>query len=281
MKICFSRSLIFVAGFAMIGLTPATAGPPEVLERGALRVCADGNNLPFSNEAGEGFENKIAELMSEDIGLPLSYSWAPQVMGFVRSTLELRVCDVIIGVAAGYELVQNSNAYYHSVYSVVLPEDAEFDPVSLASEGFNGLNVGVVHDTPPVVPLRRAGAVIKPYRTLVDTRAMNPARDAVADVAEGVTDAAVIWGPIAGYYAMGHEPPLRVVPLDPREAQNVRLDYRITMGIRRNEPLWKDWINDFIARHQNEINEILADYGVPLLDNRGALVQAAGSGDGQ
>lgn len=249
--------------------SPAVAGPPEILERGTLRVCADGNNLPFSNEAGEGFENRIAEMMAEDLGLTLTYVWAPQVMGFVRNTLELRVCDVIIGIAAGYELVQNTNAYFRSVYAFVLPADAEIEITGLADEDLRGMVVGAVTDTPPIVPLRQSGARVKSYPLQFDTRTISVVRQAVDDVANGVTDAAVLWGPIAGYFAARHDPPLRVVPLDPRQENDVRIDYRITMGIRRNEPLWKDWLNDFIERRQDEINRILAEYGVPLLDARG------------
>ena len=258
----------------------AQAGPPELMERGALRVCADGNNLPFSNQAGEGFENRIAEMMAEDLGLPLHYVWAPQIMGFVRNTLELRICDVIIGVASGYEFVQNTNAYYRSVYTVVAPENAGFAPHSLGDPSFNGREVGVVLNTPPLLPLRRGGARLKVYMAQVDTRAMNPARDAVGDVAAEVTEAAVVWGPVAGYYASRQDPPLAVIPLDPQDADNVRVDFRITMGIRRNEPQWKDWINDFIARRQSEIDEILASYGVPLFDSRGNPIAVPATGDG-
>lgn len=270
---------VAAALFAVVAGT-AQAGPPELMERGALRVCADGNNLPFSNQAGEGFENRIAEMMAEDLGLPLNYVWAPQIMGFVRNTLELRICDVIIGVASGYEFVQNTNAYYRSVYTVVAPENAGFAPSSLGDPSFNGREVGVVLNTPPLLPLRRAGARLKVYMAQVDTRAMNPARDAVGDVAEEVTDAAVVWGPVAGYYASRQDPPLAVTPLDPRDPENVRVDFRITMGIRRNEPQWKDWINDFIDRRQPEINEILASYGVPLFDDRGNPIAASAPGDG-
>ena len=138
----------------------------------------------------------------------------------------------------------------------------------------------MVLNTPPLLPLRRAGARLKVYMAQVDTRAMNPARDAVGDVAEEVTDAAVVWGPVAGYYAGRQDPPLAVTPLDPRDPENVRVDFRITMGIRRNEPQWKDWINDFIDRRQPEIDEILASYGVPLFDGRGNPIAAPTSGDG-
>ncbi len=270
--------LAVAAAFACAG--PAAAGPPELLERGSVRVCADGNNLPFSNEAGEGFENKIAELMAEDLGVDLRYVYAPQIMGFVRNTLQFRICDVIIGVAAGYDLVQNTNAYFRSTYALVMPEGSDLKVSDLTDEALRGRRIGVVTDTPPVVPLRRAGANVRGYHLMVDTRAVNPVRDAIRDVADGTTEAAVLWGPIAGWYAQQQVPPLKVVPLGVGDASGVRLDYRITMGIRRNEPQWKDWINDFVDRRQDEINHILADYGVPLLDVRGApLVLTVGGAE--
>jgi quinoprotein dehydrogenase-associated probable ABC transporter substrate-binding protein len=265
-----------VAGIAVLalGIGAAQAGPPELLERGRLRVCADGNNLPFSNQAGEGLENEIAEMMAEELGLPLHYVWAPQIMGFVRNTLERRVCDVMIGVAAGYELVQNTNPYYRSVYAFVLPADSDLAPDDLSDPALRRRAIGVISDTPPMVPLRSAGARVRGYPLQVDTRVISPAREAIDDVASGALDGAVLWGPIAGYYAAQQDPPLKVVPLvgdDP----GARLDFRITMGIRRNEPQWKDWINDFIARRQADINRVLAEYHVPLLDRRGALLRHA------
>jgi quinoprotein dehydrogenase-associated probable ABC transporter substrate-binding protein len=267
------------AGLALLALAagPVAAGPPELMERGALRVCADGNNLPFSNQAGEGFENRIAEMMAEELGLPLHYVWAPQIMGFVRNTLELRVCDVIIGVAAGYEMVQNTNPYYRSVYAFVLPPGSELAPSGLDDPQLAGRTIGVVSDTPPMVPLRRAGADLRTYLLQVDTRVISPVRDAIDDLAAGELDGAVLWGPIAGYFAARQDPPLEVVPLVGDEA---RLDFRITMGIRRNEPQWKDWINDFIARRQDDINRVLAEYHVPLLDRRGDLISLAELPDG-
>jgi quinoprotein dehydrogenase-associated probable ABC transporter substrate-binding protein len=249
------------------------------MERGMLRVCADGNNLPFSNRAGEGFENRIADLMAEDLGVPLQHVFAPQVMGFVRNTLELRVCDVIIGVAAGYELVQNTNEYYRSVYAFVLPAGSGLEPRSLDDPALRGRVIGVVTETPPLVPLRQAGARIKGYRLQVDTRVHSAVRDAIADVADGVTEGAVLWGPIAAYYATQYDPPLQVIPLT-EDATGTRLDFRITMGIRRNEPLWKDWINDFISRRQDDIHRILVEYHVPLLDRRGQLIDVAKLGEG-
>ncbi|PRY67099.1 quinoprotein dehydrogenase-associated putative ABC transporter substrate-binding protein [Halomonas ventosae] len=253
---------------------------PEQTQRDRLRVCADGNNLPFTNEAGEGFENRIAELLAGDLDLPLEYVWAPQVMGFVRNTLELRLCDVIIGVAAGYGFVQNTNDYYRSIYSLVMPANADLDVSSLDDEDLQGRRIGVVSETPPLVPLRRAGARVEGYALQTDTRARTPAREAVEDVAAGRTEAAVLWGPIAGYYAARQTPPLEVVPLVDDET-DARLDYRITMGVRQGEPYWKDTLNDFIERRQDEINAILVDYGVPLLDRHGELVDPLAASGGQ
>ncbi|MFY0991811.1 quinoprotein dehydrogenase-associated putative ABC transporter substrate-binding protein [Halomonas sp. C05BenzN] len=254
-----------------LGSGLAIANPPERQDREALRVCADGNNLPFSNEAGEGFENHIAELMAEDLGVPLVHVWAPQVMGFVRNTLELRVCDVMIGAVAGYEFVQNTNAYYRSVYALVVPEASDLEVTSLTDPALAGRRIGVVTETPPLVALRRVGARVESYPLMVDTRVRAPVRDAVEDVVAGNTEGAVLWGPLAGYYAARQDPPLRVIPLVDDDS-GARLEYRITMGIRRGEPQWKDWINDFIDRHQEEIEAILVEYGVPLLDRHGQLL---------
>jgi quinoprotein dehydrogenase-associated probable ABC transporter substrate-binding protein len=251
---------------------------PERQEREALRVCADGNNLPFSNEAGEGFENRIAELMAEDLGVPLVYVWSPQVMGFVRNTLELRVCDIMIGAVAGYEFVQNTNEVYRSVYALVVPDDSDLEVANLADPVLQGRRIGVVTETPPLVALRRTGAVIQSYPLMVDTRVRAPVRDAIEDVVTGRTEGAVLWGPLAGYYASRQDPPLRVIPLV-EDDSGARLDYRITMGIRRGEPHWKDWLNDFIDRRQDEIHAILAEYGVPLLDRRGQLLSPHAGGD--
>lgn len=264
-----SVGLLSVTG---AGVNNGWAGPPELAERGHLRVCADGNNLPFSNRAGEGFENRIAEMMAEELDLPVQYVWAPQIMGFVRNTLDLGVCDVIIGVTAGYELVQNTNAYYRSVYSLVVPEDSDLQATTLQDPALAERYIGVITETPPIVPLRRSGARLKTYALQVDTRAVSPVRDAVADVAEGITDGAVLWGPIAGYYASRQDPSLRVIPLTGETSNNVQLEFRITMGIRRGEPQWMDWINSFIDRRQEDINRVLVDYGVPLLDRRGRLI---------
>ena len=208
---------------------------------------------------------------AEDLGVPLVYVWAPQVMGFVRNTLELRVCDVMIGAVAGYGFVQNTNEYYRSVYALVVPEASDLEATTLSDPALAGRRIGVVTETPPLVPLRRVGTSVKSYPLMVDTRVRAPVRDAIEDVVAGDTEGAVLWGPLAGYYAARQDPPLKVIPLVD-DTSDARLDYRITMGIRRGEPHWKDWINDFIDRRQEEIHAILVEYGVPLLDRRGQLL---------
>lgn len=269
-----------LACLVMIVADDSRADLPEQTQRDRLRVCADGNNLPFTNEAGEGFENRIAELLADDLDLPLEYVWAPQVMGFVRNTLELRLCDVMIGVAAGYGFVQNTNDYYRSIYSLVIPADSELDVSSLDDDALQGQRIGVVSETPPLVPLRRVGARVEGYPLQTDTRARTPAREAIEDVAAGRTEGAVLWGPIAGYYAARQTPPLEVVPLVDDDT-DARLDYRITMGVRQGEPYWKDTLNDFIDRRQDDIDAILVEYGVPLLDRHGQLIDPLATSGGQ
>src|SRR5690554_2369912 len=151
----------------------------------------------------------LAELMAEDLGVPLNYVWSPQIMGFVRNTLELRVCDVMIGAVAGYEFVQNSNEVYRSVYALVVPASSDLEATRLTDPALQGRRIGVVNETPPLVPLRRTGAILQSYPLMVDTRVRAPVRDAIADVVAGRTEGAVLWGPLAGYYAALEEPPLR------------------------------------------------------------------------
>lgn len=263
------------AGVALVLSLSSAAVPaqtPELQNRQHLRVCADGNNLPFSNEDGEGFENRIAEMIADEMDVPLSYVYAPQVMGFVRNTLDARICDVMIGAPAGYEFVQNTIDYYRSVYSLVVPEDSDIDVSSLDDPALEGRRIGVISETPPMTVLRRVDADIEDYPLQVDTRVRTPVKDAINDVADGVTEGAVIWGPLAGYYAARQDPPLKVIPLVDDDS-GTQLDYRITMGVRRGEPQWRDWLNDFIEEHQADINAILFEYDVPLVDGNGRLIQ--------
>jgi quinoprotein dehydrogenase-associated probable ABC transporter substrate-binding protein len=263
-----------------LGLTYGAAGglvqTGELVDQDTLRVCSDPHNLPFSNEAGEGFENRIAELLAQELGVELAYTWYPQSIGFVRNTLGARVCDVVMGIVTTSELMQNTNPYYRSSYALVQRTDAGAKVASLADPQLADLRIGAVAQTPPVDLLAQQGLLknLRPYQLMVDTRFASPGRDMVEDVAAGEIDVGVLWGPIAGYWAKQQSVPIEVIPIA-GEKVGARLDFRITMGLRRNEPEWKRVLNDFIAEHKAEIQAILLDYGVPLLDEQGHQIKAA------
>lgn len=247
----------------------ALAASAEAVDRTALRVCADPSNLPFSNDKGEGFENKIAELFAKELGVPVRYTWYPDSMGFIRNTLRARVCDIVMGTISNNELLQNTNPYYHSAFSLIYRKDSGLAVTSIEDDALRELKLGAIAGTPPVTLLAQRGLLdkLKPYALVVDTRFEHPPRDLVHDVAEGVIDVGVLWGPMAGYYAKQETVPLVVVPLKTENAA-LRMDFRITMGVRYNEPEWKRDINRLIRAKQAEINQILLDYGVPLLDEQ-------------
>jgi quinoprotein dehydrogenase-associated probable ABC transporter substrate-binding protein len=263
--------VLAAAILAAVGLArqSALAASAEAVDRSALRVCADPNNLPFSNEKGEGFENKIAELLAKELGVPVRYTWYPDTMGFIRNTLRARQCDLVVGTISGNEQLQNTNPYYRSSFSLIYRQESGLSLSSLDDEALESLELAAIAGTPPVTLLAHKGLLqhLHPYALMADTRFNHPAQDLVHDVAAGTVDVGILWGPIAGYFAKQAPVPLVVVPLR-TENPAIRLDYRITMGVRINEPEWKRDINNLIRGKQAEINAILLDYGVPLLDEQ-------------
>ncbi len=260
-------------------ISHAQTQTPDLVVRSALRVCADPANMPFSNKKKEGFENKIAELLGQKLGVPVLYTWFPQATGFIRQTLRARRCDLVIGYAQGHELVQNTNHYYRSAYAIVYAKDGGLDGLeSLDDPRLKEKSIGVVAGTPPATVLALNGLLgkVRPYQLTVDTRYTSPAEDMIEDLAAGEIDAALLWGPMAGYYAKktGGKS-LAVVPLV-KESKGPRMAFRITMGIRPREPDWKHQLNDLIAKHQDEINAILLDFGVPLLDEQDKPITGTG-----
>lgn len=265
----------------------------ELVDPKVLRVCADPHNLPFSNEAGEGFENKIAELLGRKLGRPVAYTYYPQVIGFYRSTLNAYRCDVVIGVAVGDDLVKTTSPYYHTTYALVFKPGHDLDDVrSLQDPRLRDKRIGVVAGTPPATVMIENGlmARAKPYPLTVDTRVDLPARNMVRDIAEDRIDAGVLWGPIAGFYAKSpsaspgpasaQQPstqppsaqpagmqPLTVVPL--LDEKGAPMDFRIAIGVRRGDEAWRQVLDQLVRENQPEIDRILIDYGVPLLDEAG------------
>jgi len=240
----------------------------ELVDPKVLRVCADPHNLPFSNEKGEGFENKLAELFAAKLNKKLDYMYFPQATGFVRMTLGAHRCDVIMGFPQGDDLVQGTNPYYRTAYALVAkPGSGLEDVATLEDERLKGKHIGIVAGTPPATNMAVNGlmANAKPYALMVDTRVESSAEAMIADLASGQIDAAILWGPMAGFYAQRANPPLHVTPLV-KEKSGPRLAFRIGMGVRGADQNWKRLLNRMIQENQPAINKILIDFGVPLLD---------------
>ena len=256
--------------FFLISPSPAAAQTADLVSRTALRVCADPANMPFSNQAGEGFENKLAELLSADLKLPLEYTWFPQATGFVRNTLGAKRCDVVMGYVAASEVIQNTNPYYKSAWVLVYPKDQGLDGVEALDDArLKRKRIGIVAGAPPATIMAMNGLMghAKPYALMVDRRYESPAEEMLRDIAAGNIDAGILWGPIAGYYARKADKPLAIVPLL-HETKSVTMTYRITLGLRHGELEWKHRLNDFLDAHKAEIQSILLQYGVPLIDEQ-------------
>jgi quinoprotein dehydrogenase-associated probable ABC transporter substrate-binding protein len=244
----------------------------EILARTELRVCADPNDLPFSNDKGEGYENKTAELVGRELNLPVRFVFFPQVTGFVRNTLRTRSCDLIMGTVAGDDIVQTTSPYYYSDYVAVWAADKDFTFAGFDDPRLTTMRIGIVGATPPSDLLVRHDlmAHAKPYALTVDTRYESPAHEMIEDIVKGDVDLGLLWGPIAGYYIKRDALKLKLAPI-PNEPGAPRMDYHIAMGVRANEPDWRRQINAVIQKRQAEITAILRDYGVPLLDEQGRL----------
>jgi quinoprotein dehydrogenase-associated probable ABC transporter substrate-binding protein len=246
----------------------------DLVNRTALRVCADPANLPFSNDNGEGFENKIAEVVAAELKVPVEYTWFPQATGFIRQTLFAKRCDVVIGYAQGDDLVLNTNPYYRSTYALVYGRSSGIDGIDdLADPRLKDKRIGVVAGTPPSTVMARLGLIqrAKPYPLMVDRRHDSPGERMIDDIRSGDIDAGVLWGPIAGYFAAKGGDKLVIVPLV-KESGGPRMAYRITFGVRNLEDDWKRELNALIAKRQGDIDAVLLEFGVPLLDEQSNLI---------
>jgi quinoprotein dehydrogenase-associated probable ABC transporter substrate-binding protein len=240
----------------------------ELVDPKVLRVCADPRNMPFSNEKGEGFENKLAELFAEKLQKKLDYTFFPQATGFVRMTLGSHRCDVIMGFPQGDDLAQGTNPYYRTAYAMVVKSGSGLEDVAtLGDARLKGKHIGIVAGTPPATNMAANGLMLnaKPYPLMIDTRVDSSAEAMIKDLNSGAIDVAVLWGPMAGYYASKAKPPLHVTPLV-KETVGPKLAYRIGMGVRPADQNWKRQLNRLIQENQPAINKILLDFGVPLLD---------------
>ena len=229
--------------------------------------------MPFSNEASEGFENRIAELLADKLNLPLN-NLVPQVTGFVRNTLGAKKCDVIIGYAAGQRRGPEHQRLLQVRLGVRLPQGGDLDGVeTLTDARLKDRRLGIVAGAPPTTILAENGLIgrAKSYALAVDRRYESPAEGMIHDIATGEIEGGVLWGPIGGYFAKSSPVPLVVVPLV-KEREGPPMTYRISFALRHGENNWKHRLNDFITAHQKEIWKILQGYGVPLLDDQDHLI---------
>ena len=254
--------------------------------RTAFRACIDPSNLPFANLNGEGFENHIAELFARKLGLPVKYYAFPQRMNFIRNTLRYKLpgedfrCDIVMSVPAGYDQVSATTPYYRSTYALVFPKGKGLDGVRTGADLFalprdrlDRLRIGIYDKSPASEWLVNHGleAQARPYQMMSPDPEQYPGEIIERDLAQGKIDAAIVWGPIAGYYAKRvRSPELVVVPL--KSEPGVKFDYEIAMGVRYGEPEWKASVQKLIDENRAAITAILREYNVPLVNERGESV---------
>jgi mxaJ protein len=248
-----------------------------------LRVCADPNNLPFSNAKGEGFENKIAALVAKDMGATVSYTWWAQRRGYVRNTLKAGLCDLWPGVATAVDMLATSRPYYRSGYVFVTRADRHLKITSFDDPQLRNLKIGVqmvgndAMNTPPAHALARRGIIdnVRGYMLYGDYEKPNPPAAIVDAVSKGDIDVAVVWGPLAGYFATKEPAPLTLAPVTPAiDGAQWPMVFDISMGMRRHERPFEDKINEILEQERPRIDAILAEYHVPRTDARRQNVSA-------
>lgn len=247
----------------------------------AFRVCADPNNLPFSAKTQDGLENKIAEIWARELGLPLEYTWFPQRRGFVRNTLKALdesgtayKCDVVMGVATGFDQLMTTRPYYRSTYALVYLKGRGLDGVTSGADFVNldpdvrnGLRIGAFTPTPGARWLARHGMTkqMVPFVAMSGDPEAYPGEIVEKELANGNLDAAIIWGPIAGFFAkQAGDPELAVIPLE--SEPGIQFDFAISAGVRYGDSERKQLLEDLISRTAAQIQEVLSNYNVPLLN---------------
>jgi mxaJ protein len=259
----------------MVALFACTARHPTADSRQpqrTLRVCADPNNLPYSNEKQQGFENAIASLVARDLNARVAYTWWPQRRGFVRMTLKRDQCDVIMGIPSNYELALPTAPYYRSSYVFVSRADRHLGITSFDDPRLKKLRIGVQMigndhvNSPPAHALAARGIInnVTGYTVYGDYRSQAPGRDIVDAVARGDVDLAIVWGPQAGYFARQQRVALDLVPVSPQiDLPFLPFVFDISMGVRRGDTALREQLDQEIERRHGDIDRILDQYGVP------------------
>ena len=262
------RMLEFALAFALSALVQTGASARE------LRVCADPNNLPFSNERGEGFENKIAELIAQELDARVSYTWWAERRGFIRNTLDAGSCDLVPGTTNGIEMLRTTRPYYRSGFAFVTRADGS-QISSLDDPVLRQMKIGIQligedgSNPPPAEALARRGLVdnVRGYSVYGDYRDENPTSAIIDAVAKGDIDVAIVWGPVASYFASREGVPLRVTLVKPQnDGPRLPMVFDINMGVRKDDPQLRDEINAALAKLQPRIDAVLTSYNIPRAD---------------
>ncbi len=263
-----SAASILAASVVALGWASAAEAAPQ-----PLKVCADPNNLPFSNSAGEGFENRIADIVAADMGRTVEYTWWAQRRGFLRNTLKKGKCDVVMGVPIDLDMLATTRPYYRSRYVYVYRTDSGLDLHSMRDPRLRDLRIGVnlVGDDgtnpPPAHALGRQGIVdnVVGYLVYGDYKDAAPGRPIIDAVADGQIDVAAVWGPLGGYFAREEPTPLTIAPItDGDSFAPLTFAFSIGMGVRKGDDDLRRTLDDVIARRHQDIQAVLRDYGVPL-----------------
>ena len=269
--------LIFVVFAPFMVLSLRALGTDDI-----LRVCADPNNLPFTNAKGEGFENKLAALLARDLGARVEYTWFAQRRGFLRNTLSARKCDVVMGLPVDTDAAWTTKPYYRSTYVFVTRRSRKLHIRSFDDPQLRTLRIGVelVGDdganTPPAHALSRRGIVgnIVGFSVYGDYRTNSPPSAIIAAVARGDVDVAAAWGPMAGYFAARQQVALDLVPVQPQvDGRFLPQTFNISMATRRRDTARHDQLDRFIERRRHDIDAILAQYHVPRVDEQREGIQ--------
>jgi quinoprotein dehydrogenase-associated probable ABC transporter substrate-binding protein len=241
----------------------------QIQDQTELRVCADPNNLPFSNEKQEGFENRIAQFVAQDLHARVTYIWQRMGRGFVRDYLNTRRCDVLIGIPTDFRPVLTTTPYYRSTYVFVVRRDAAYKPFSLDDDRLRSLKIGVQaldeQYSPPAEALMHRGMQdsLVPYHTVGED-----AGTIVQAVVDKQVDAAIVWGPLAGYWTHKLGDVLECIPVQPEsEPPGFPFTFEISMGVRKGDDALRHQLEDVLHRRREDINKILTEYGVPQLDH--------------
>jgi quinoprotein dehydrogenase-associated probable ABC transporter substrate-binding protein len=250
------------------------AQPPPPQPRQHLRICADPNNLPFSNRALEGFENKLAALVAREMNVDVQYTWWAQRRGFIRNTLKAGECDLVVGVPSSFELAQTTSPYYRSTYVFVYRKDRKLNIRSFDDPLLRKLKIGVQMigddsaNTPPAHALTNRKIIenVRGYTVYGDYAQANPPARIVEAVAKGEVDVAIVWGPLAGYFAKRQKVPLEITPVSPEiDPPFLPFVFDISMGVRRGDDAFREELEQILVRRRAEIESLLDEYAVPRI----------------